>query len=158
MQTKPLKWHIDLTITYVLLQGFGLRPALSFKRTSKMAKIVLNRPPPPSIDGLAGLPWPEPPQIVNQAHLQLGLHLWSVWEAVLRRRTPQIRWLGRGMEGATRGNAHEFSHFDASHSSTRAPSATKRYESSINQQFDDSYRFEVKLETDNEVRAARVDC
>jgi hypothetical protein len=25
-------------------------------------------------------------------------------------------------------------------------------------QFDDSYRFEVKLETDNEVRAARVDC
>jgi hypothetical protein len=25
-------------------------------------------------------------------------------------------------------------------------------------QFDDSYHFEVKLETDNEVRAARVDC
>ncbi len=125
-QTKPLQRRIDLTITYEPLQGFGLRPALGFKRMSKRAQRVLNRPPPPSMDGLAGLPWPKPPQITLRPHLNIVWHVWNVWEVLLRRRGPQIRRLGRRIEGATRRNAHKFSHFDASHSSTQAPSATKR--------------------------------
>jgi hypothetical protein len=64
------------------------------------------------MDRLAGLPWPEPPRIAHRAHLQVVMHLTSVWEGVLRRRACQIRWLGRGMEGATRGDAREFIHGD----------------------------------------------
>jgi hypothetical protein len=54
-----VKTTVELTITYAPMQGLGLRPALSFKRT-EVALLVLNRLPPPSMDGLAALPWSEP--------------------------------------------------------------------------------------------------
>jgi hypothetical protein len=78
LQTKPLKLRMDLTITHAQFEGFSLRPALGFKRTSAVARIEVNRPPPPSMDRLAGLPWPERPRIAHRAHLQLVLHMTSV--------------------------------------------------------------------------------
>jgi hypothetical protein len=73
-------------------------------------------------------------------------------------RAPQIRWLGRGIEGLARGNAREFIHSDTQPGHLQPQNGTNHQ---LIKQFDDpflSYRFEVNLETDNEVRAARVDC
>ena len=70
-------------------------------------------------------------------------------------RAPRIRWLGRGIEGPTRGNAHEFIHGDTQPGHLQPQNGTNHQ---LIKQFDDSYRFEVNLETDYEVRAARVDC
>jgi hypothetical protein len=59
------------------------------------------------------------------------------------------------MEGATRGDAREFIHGDTQPGHLQPQNGTNHQ---LIKQFDDSYRFEVNLETDYEVRAARVDC
>jgi hypothetical protein len=77
---------------------------------------------------------------------------------VLRRRAPQIRWLGRGMEGRREGM---LANSATSTPLIRQPGHLQPQNGTnhrLIKQFDESYRFEVNLEMDNEVRAAQVDC
>jgi hypothetical protein len=101
LQTLPSKLCMDLTITHAQLHWFCLRPALGFKRTSPVAKIVLNRPPPPSMDGLAGLPWPEPPRIAHRARINFvciyrSFGRWCCGGRHHRSDGLDGRWSGRG--------------------------------------------------------------